>query len=89
MPIVIKKRLGPKPIAPLAEGALVAAEPVKAKPVLDTPEEAIKRWKRDVPPPDAKPKLCPFCERPYIRPCRQDEHEGCLNWQFLQKKTVA
>ena len=52
MPIVIKKRLGPKPIAPLAEGALVAAEPVKAKVVLDTPEEAIKRWKRDVPPPD-------------------------------------
>lgn len=81
--IIIKKGAA---IGRREPAALVAdapkAEVVKVEPAW-TPQKSIEHWKR-FPSPDAKPRACPFCGRPYIKPCAGDEHLGCQNFHFAE-----
>lgn len=88
---IIKK--GTRPAAPPAPApAPVAPPPPIPSPAPSTsPAAALKAWKGRVPPPGAKPRLCPYCEHEYIMPCDDKQHSSCENWKHLQsmKKAAA
>lgn len=73
--------------APVVEGGLVAevAEP-KALASEPTPEERERWWQEHVPPPNAKPRKCPYCRHEYLMPCDEKRHAACANYLFLQGK---
>jgi hypothetical protein len=75
MPLIIKKRSGPKELAPVVPGGLTVVEaPTPAPPVVT------RRFVR----PEVK--VCTFCHHPYINPCDDTRSTSCQNWLFLQEQ---
>ena len=87
---IILKRNAPevRPPAELVEGAPVA-EAVPA-PVPAAPKsKELKKWEEFVPAPNARAFECKFCHQHYLKPCIEEVHAGCLNFQHLQKMQQA
>lgn len=48
--------------------------------------ESLERW-RNLPQPNAKPQLCPYCKRMFVIVCKDDMHELCGN--YLRIKPIS
>jgi hypothetical protein len=87
---IIKRRNAPeiRPPAELVEDAPVAeAAPA---PVPEAPKsEELQKWEGFVPAHNARAIECKFCHQHYLKPCIEEVHGGCLNFQHLQKLQQA
>jgi hypothetical protein len=83
---IIKKRHVPemRAPAPLVEDAPVAeAAPAPVPPAPKSKE--LQKWEQHVPLHNARAIECKFCHQHYLKPCIEEVHAGCLNFQHLQK----
>jgi hypothetical protein len=86
VPIVIKKGAGagrrePAPLVEDAPKAEVAKEPVQK-----TPKQTLDWWAEHGMPPNAKPVKCSYCQQLYLKPCAEEQHAGCQNFQFAETR---